>query len=109
MFNIGMTEMLIIGAIALLVLGPSKLPEVARSLGRGLRTLRKATNELKHAFTEEVEKIKPGEIKEVANLKHELGQRTSRPESIEEYLETAANVLENSAKKNSPPSGTKKS
>jgi len=109
MFNIGMTEMLIIGAIALLVLGPAKMPEVARTLGKGLRSVRKATNELKTAFHEEVEKVKPAEIKEISNLTHELGQRTSRPESIEEYLETAANVLESSAKKDSKSQDTKNS
>jgi len=35
MFNIGFSEMLIILVVALVVLGPSKLPEVAKSLGRG--------------------------------------------------------------------------
>jgi sec-independent protein translocase protein TatA len=36
-FNIGFPEMIIVLVIALLVLGPKKLPEVGKSLGRGMR------------------------------------------------------------------------
>ena len=36
MFDIGMPEMIVIFIVALLVLGPKKLPEVARALGKGL-------------------------------------------------------------------------
>ena len=40
--NIGPLELLVIGVIALLVLGPSRLPEAARALGRGMRELKEA-------------------------------------------------------------------
>lgn len=40
MFGISWTEMLLIGVLALLVLGPEKLPEVARTIGRWVRELR---------------------------------------------------------------------
>lgn len=50
MFGIGMTEMLIIAALALVVLGPKKLPDLARSLGRGFAEFKRATNELKTTF-----------------------------------------------------------
>jgi TatA/E family protein of Tat protein translocase len=43
MFGIGPTELIIILAIALLVLGPKRLPELARSLGKGLAEFRRAT------------------------------------------------------------------
>ena len=42
MFGIGMTELLVILAIALIVIGPKKLPELARSLGKGLAEFRRA-------------------------------------------------------------------
>ena len=41
MFGIGMPELLLILALALVVLGPKKLPEIARSLGRGLAELKR--------------------------------------------------------------------
>ena len=45
-----MTELLVIGVIALLVLGPKRLPEMARSLGRGLAEIRRASNEMRREF-----------------------------------------------------------
>ena len=47
MFGIGMPEMLLILAIALIVIGPKKLPDLAKSLGRAMREFKKATNEFK--------------------------------------------------------------
>jgi Tat protein translocase TatB subunit len=47
MFGIGMPEFLLILVVALVVLGPKKLPELARSLGRGLAELKKTTGDLK--------------------------------------------------------------
>jgi Tat protein translocase TatB subunit len=49
MFGIGMQELLVIFVIALLVLGPKRLPEIARALGRGVREFRKATAEIKES------------------------------------------------------------
>lgn len=43
MFGIGVTELMVILVIALVVLGPSKLPEVAKMLGKGLAEFRRAT------------------------------------------------------------------
>ncbi len=50
MFGIGIPEMILIAAIALIVLGPKKLPELAKSLGRALREFKKATTELKESI-----------------------------------------------------------
>jgi sec-independent protein translocase protein TatA len=47
MFDIGVQEMLVIGVIALLVFGPSKLPELGRMMGRTLRTFRRASDEFR--------------------------------------------------------------
>jgi Tat protein translocase TatB subunit len=50
MFGIGMPELLLLLAIALIVVGPKKLPELAKALGRGLAEFKKATNELKESL-----------------------------------------------------------
>ncbi len=50
MFGIGMPELLLILGLALIVLGPKKLPELARALGKGLAEFRRATDELKDEF-----------------------------------------------------------
>jgi sec-independent protein translocase protein TatA len=46
MFNIGPLELMVILVIALLVVGPGRLPEVGRSIGRGIREFRKAQEEV---------------------------------------------------------------
>lgn len=60
MFGIGLPELVVILVVALLVFGPNKLPEIARSLGRGLAEFRRASNELRQSFQESVDD-RPGE------------------------------------------------
>ena len=50
MFGMGMPEILLILAIALIVLGPKKLPEIAKSLGRGIAEFKKATSDFKQSM-----------------------------------------------------------
>jgi Tat protein translocase TatB subunit len=50
MFGIGMPELILIAVVALIVLGPKKLPDLAKSMGRAVREFRKATSELKETF-----------------------------------------------------------
>ena len=52
-----MTEVIIILGLALLLLGPDQLPVLAKSLGKGLRELRKATDDLKGQFEQEIARI----------------------------------------------------
>jgi sec-independent protein translocase protein TatB len=46
MFGIGPTELIVILVIALLVIGPKKLPDLAKSLGKGLAEFRRATSDI---------------------------------------------------------------
>jgi len=50
MFGIGMPEMMIIMVLALIVFGPQKLPDLARSLGRGLAEFRSAADGIKESL-----------------------------------------------------------
>jgi sec-independent protein translocase protein TatA len=61
MFGIGLPELLVIMVVALLVFGPAKLPELARSLGRGLAEFRRASMDLRQSVMEATdEKPAPG-------------------------------------------------
>ena len=51
MFGIGLPELLVIFVVALIVLGPKRLPEVAKALGKGLAEFRKATAGLTDELT----------------------------------------------------------
>jgi Tat protein translocase TatB subunit len=66
MFGIGMTELIVIFAIALIVLGPKRLPELARSLGRGIAEFRRASMDLRREFmdTSEEARIAPPKLGE---------------------------------------------
>jgi sec-independent protein translocase protein TatA len=57
MWNIGFPELVVIFIIALLVFGPRKLPELGKTLGKGLAEFKKASNELKRTWEDEVRKI----------------------------------------------------
>jgi Tat protein translocase TatB subunit len=54
-FGIGMTELMVVLVVALLVLGPKRLPEIARSLGRGMAEFRRASNELRSSLSASLE------------------------------------------------------
>lgn len=70
MFGIGMPELIIILAVALIVIGPKKLPELAKSLGRALGEFKKATNDLKDSIYLE------DEVKDIKNTVKNFNKNT---------------------------------
>jgi sec-independent protein translocase protein TatB len=58
MFGIGMTELMVIFVIGLVVLGPKRLPELARSLGRSLAEFRRASNDMRREFMAVADEVK---------------------------------------------------
>lgn len=81
MFGIGLPEMIVIMAVALIVVGPDKLPELARSLAKGIGELKKTMNQVKENLSEETKVI--SSVQE--DLRKTAGQLTD-------------NLLENKAK-----------
>jgi len=54
MGSLGMQEIIVIFILALIVFGPRKLPELGKTLGKGLAEFKRASNELKQTWEEEV-------------------------------------------------------
>ncbi|UCF38301.1 MAG: twin-arginine translocase TatA/TatE family subunit [Acidobacteriota bacterium] len=67
-WNLGFPELVVIFVIALLVFGPRKLPELGKSLGKSLAEFKKATNELKRTWEEEVK----AENEELKKIQHDI-------------------------------------
>ena len=53
-----MTELLVILVIGLLILGPKRLPDLARSLGRGLAEFRRASTDIRREFLDVAEEVR---------------------------------------------------
>jgi len=68
MFGIGMPEMILILAVALIVIGPKKLPDLAKSLGKAMGEFKKATSDLKDSMQIDAE------LKEVKSAFDDTGQ-----------------------------------
>jgi TatA/E family protein of Tat protein translocase len=71
LFSGGFFEIGFLLFIAFLLFGPEKLPEIARTLGKGLGQLRRASDELKNSLEEEIRNLdQPAEVR--AESGHEL-------------------------------------
>jgi Tat protein translocase TatB subunit len=66
--SLGVGELLVIGAIALIVFGPRKLPQMARTVGKMMAEFRKATTDFKETWEKEVDFEDFKETKEIKNI-----------------------------------------
>ena len=78
MFGIGLPEMIIIAVVALVFIGPDKLPGVLRSIGKGLVELKRATSDVRSTVQDEMhkteEEIELKDVRESAqSFSNELG------------------------------------
>lgn len=71
MFDIGFSELVLIALLALILLGPKRLPEVARAAGKGLARVRHFVNSVKSDLDAE---LRNAEIMELQKLKQELDE-----------------------------------
>jgi TatA/E family protein of Tat protein translocase len=73
MFGIGMPEMILILAVALIVIGPKKLPDLAKSLGKAMGEFKKATSDLKESMQID------SELKDLKNTFDDLEKDDRKP------------------------------
>jgi TatA/E family protein of Tat protein translocase len=93
MGSLGMQEIIVIFIIALIVFGPRKLPELGKTLGKGLAEFKRASNELKQTWEDEVRLDK--EKEEVSQIFKESTNKTS------EIVQEIKNDINNSIANNS--------
>jgi sec-independent protein translocase protein TatB len=87
MFGIGMPEMILILAIALIVIGPKKLPDLAKSLGRAMNEFKKATREIKDSIDID------GDLKDVKQSLDDLNQDVKEAVNINPLKSAQAQPL----------------
>ena len=85
MFGIGTTEILIILVVALLVIGPTKLPEVAKSLGKGMAEFKRMSSDVKDTIDWETQAKEEGSSNSGEDASNgeeprEIGSNTSSPD-----------------------------
>jgi Tat protein translocase TatB subunit len=85
MFGIGMPEFILILAVALVVLGPKKLPELARSIGRGLAEFKKSAEELKQSVNleEDLKEVRE-DLNQMVDPEYYLSQSETEAEKKED-------------------------
>ena len=100
MFGIGLPEMLLILALALIVVGPDKLPDLARSLAKGLLELKKTAEGLKSSLSEEV-----GQISEIKpDLESAAQSFKAHVLDLQEQTQANIRAQQNIAPENEPAS-----
>ena len=102
MFGVGLPEMMIIAVVALVFIGPDKLPGVLRSIGKGLVQLKRATSDVRTTVQDEMNKIEDEiELKDVResaqNFSNELGGVANKIDPLSLSKLSSGKQLENIA------------
>ena len=106
MFNIGSGEIALIAVVALLLLGPSRLPELARGIGKFMREFRRQTDEVRGVVEREFYKMDSDEAKTqlplVRSVKDSVPTNPYPTLSEEEAMAAPADQLASQLTKGSP-------
>lgn len=100
MFDFGFSELVVIALIALIVLGPKRLPEAARTAGRWVGQVRRFIENVKQDLDQE---LKSEELAELRKLKEELSQAQ---QMLDAPAESLVESPEAAAEPNGPPAPT---
>jgi sec-independent protein translocase protein TatB len=97
MFDVGWSELLLIGIVALIAIGPKELPGALRTLGQWMGKVRRMASEFQNQFHEAMREA------ELADLKKEVDEMASKAQSYAHFdpIEDIRKDIENAA---SPPS-----
>lgn len=100
MFNIGIPELLVIFVVAILVIGPKKLPEVANALGKGLAEFKRALNDVKEELKIDEVRNDVNEMKDSLLFKNSLfDEEKKEPEEKKEIKSEAVETPDKADKK----------
>lgn len=82
MFNLGVVELVVLGIIVLLVIGPKQIPGAARAVARLLNQLRSTTNEIKKSFLDTQQEAE----KQISDLQNQVSENLKvSPKDLEIY------------------------
>lgn len=90
MGSLGMQEIIILFVLALIIFGPRKLPELGKTLGKGMAEFKRASNELKQTWEDEVRLDKEKEA-----MSEILKESTISPSEVLEETKDASGSKEN--------------
>lgn len=112
MFGIGITEIIIILVVALLVVGPKKLPELAKTLGRGLAEFRRTADEFKESIypddnsSSTKDRQRSDQQRQISKIQYPEDPPSPAPDLPNENLENESNLTENCGEQEKTESGS---
>jgi len=97
MFDVGFTELMLIGVVSLVVIGPERLPDVARTVGRWVSKMQRFVRGVKSDISAELE---TGELKKlIGDQKEQISELRTMVNSTRKEIETSTRSVVDSAKK----------